>query len=184
MSIYLFINLKKETPVICIPFLIAATTAKILSVCFALASALYKKKRWKWRSLIFAYGNVYALRVHEYNKNNENDKTSICSYVCRYICWYIQTNRHVSMSLSHSRGLVCLPIFVAIVVLQALTYTCTIWTSKALLSLSLTHTHTQARILVWGFFCICRWKTWIAVIVNFSFFSFLIDLYLIGSIVL
>lgn len=86
-----------------------------------------------------------------------------------YVCMYMSILR-----LSRSRGPVCrrLPIFVAIVVLQALTYTNTYiheyqreGTSKALLSLSLMYTYVcmhvctcrNARILVQAeLYCICR----------------------------
>jgi len=82
------------------------------------------------------------LRVHEYNKNNENDKTSIC--ICMYVgTLYIQKYTHVSMPLSRSRGPVCLPIFVAIVVLQALSPTHVhMHVNNAALTLRHTHIHT------------------------------------------
>jgi len=56
---------------------------------------------------------------------------------------YIQKYTHVSMPLSRSRGPVCLPIFVAIVVLQALSPTHVhMHVNNAALTLRHTHIHT------------------------------------------
>lgn len=118
-----------------------------------------QKKRWKWRSLIFAYGNVYAFRVQKYNKNNENDKTSICSYVvhCRYI----------SHTLKYSHVYTYLCRCLVPVGLSACLFLSPLWFCKlspthvhihmhvkALLSLSDTHTCTGPHTCA-GVFCIC-----------------------------
>lgn len=121
--------------------------------------------------------------VHEYNNNNETDRNFNLLIVCTTcMLKYIQTTSYYIATISIPWA--CLPIFVAIVVLQALTYTyqllreCLwVYVRNVTLSVSL----RNARICCGGIVFVAR-KTWI--VINFFLYFFLIDLYLIGSIVL